>query len=59
MSPAGRHQFYTVRLRDGFAYPAFKGSGEITSLSQADGYIEIAADQNTVEEGAVVEVALF
>jgi molybdopterin molybdotransferase len=59
VSPAGRHQFYTVRLRDGAAYPAFKGSGEITSLSQADGYIEIPADQSTVEEGAVVDVTLF
>lgn len=59
VSPAGRHQFYTVRLRDGRAYPAFKGSGEITSLSQADGYIEIPADQSTVEEGTVVEVTLF
>ncbi len=59
VSAANRHQFYTVRLRDGAAYPAFKGSGDITSLSQADGYIEIAADQNTVEDGAVVEVTLF
>jgi molybdopterin molybdotransferase len=59
VSPAGRHQFYTVRLRDGVVYPAFKGSGEITSLSQADGYIEIAADQSTVEEGGVVDVTLF
>jgi molybdopterin molybdotransferase len=59
VSPAGRHQFYTVRLRDGGAYPAFKGSGEITSLSQADGYIEIPADKSTVEEGIVVEVTLF
>jgi molybdopterin molybdotransferase len=59
VSAANRHQFYTVRLQDGVAYPAFKGSGDITSLSQADGYIEIAADQNTVDEGAVVEVTLF
>src|SRR5436190_3978089 len=59
VSAAGRHQFYTVRLRDGAAFPAFKGSGDITSLSQADGYIEIAADQSTVEDGAVVEVTLF
>ncbi len=58
-SAAGRHQFYTVRLRDGAAYPAFKGSGDITSLSQADGYIEIPADQSVVEEGAEVEVILF
>ncbi len=59
VSVAGRHQFYTVRLADGSAFPAFKGSGDITSLSQADGYIEIAPDQSTVEEGAVVEVTLF
>ena len=59
VSAANRHQFYTVRLQDGVALPAFKGSGDITSLSQADGYIEIPADQSTVEEGAVVEVTLF
>ena len=51
-SAVNRHQFYTVRLRDGVAFPAFKGSGDITSLSQADGYIEIPADQSVVEEGA-------
>ena len=59
VSAANRHQFYTVRLRDGAAFPAFKGSGDITSLSQADGYIEIPADQSTVEEGANVTVTLF
>jgi molybdenum cofactor synthesis domain-containing protein len=59
VSAANRHQFYTVRLREGTAYPAFKGSGDITSLSQADGYIEIPADQNTVENGALVDVTLF
>lgn len=58
-SPAGRHQFYTVRLKQGVAWPAFKGSGEITSLSQADGYIEIPADASTIEEGTVVEVIYF
>jgi molybdenum cofactor synthesis domain-containing protein len=59
VSPAGRHQFYTVKLQNGAAFPAFKGSGDITSLSQADGYIEIPADQSTVEEGMMVEVVLF
>jgi len=59
VSAANRHQFYTVRLRDGAAYPAFKGSGDITSLSMADGYIEIPADQSTVEEGADVTVTFF
>jgi molybdopterin molybdotransferase len=59
VSAANRHQFYTVRLRDGAAFPAFKGSGDITSLSMADGYIEIPADQSTVEEGSNVTVTLF
>jgi molybdenum cofactor synthesis domain-containing protein len=58
-SQAGRHQFYTVRLVEGVAMPAFKGSGDITSLSRADGYIEIPADQSVVEEGTVVDVTLF
>lgn len=59
VSHAGRHQFYTVRIEDGVALPAFKGSGDITSLSQADGYIEIPADQSSVEPGALVTVTLF
>jgi molybdenum cofactor synthesis domain-containing protein len=59
VSAVNRHQFYTVRLCDGVALPAFKGSGDITSLSQADGYIEIPADQSVVDEGAVVDVTLF
>lgn len=59
VSAVGRHQFYTVQVRQGVAYPAFKGSGDITSLSKADGYIEIPASESTVEEGAVVDVNLF
>ncbi len=59
VSQAGRHQFYTVRFTDGMAFPAFKGSGDITSLSRADGYIEIAADTSVVDEGAMVDVTLF
>ncbi len=59
VSQAGRHQFYTVRLEDGTAMPAFKGSGDITSMSRADGYIEIPADQSTVEEGTTLSVTLF
>jgi molybdenum cofactor synthesis domain-containing protein len=58
-SPAGRHQIYTVRIADGVASPAFKGSGDITSLSRADGYIEIPERESVVEEGAIVEVTLF
>jgi molybdopterin molybdotransferase len=59
VSQAGRHQFYTVRVRDEVASPAFKSSNDITSLSRADGYIEIPSDQSTVEEGTTVTVTLF
>lgn len=58
-SVPGRHQFYTVRIEDGRAMPAFKASGDITSMSKADGYIEIPADVDLVAEGTPVEVTLF
>ena len=32
VSTTGRHQFYTVRIVDGQAMPAFKASGDITSM---------------------------
>ena len=59
VSTTGRHQFYTVRIEDGAAVPAFKASGDITSMSLADGYIEIAAQTDIVEAGEMVEVKLF
>ena len=59
ISTTGRHQFYTVRIEDGVAMPAFKSSGDITSMSRADGYIEIAEHTDIVEKGEVVEVTLF
>lgn len=58
-STAGRRQFYTVRVVDGEAVPAFKASGDITSMSRADGYIDIPDRIEAVEQGAVVEVTLF
>jgi molybdopterin biosynthesis enzyme len=59
VSTTGRHQFYTVRLAGGSAEPAFKGSGDITSMAHADGYFEIPAQTDIVEAGEVVEVKLF
>jgi molybdopterin biosynthesis enzyme len=58
-STADRHQFYTVRLADGMAIPAFKGSGESTSMADADGYIEIPVGVDAVEAGALVDVTVF
>lgn len=59
VSTTGRHQFYTVRIVDGQAVPAFKASGDITSMAHADGYIEIPAQTDIVEKGELVEVKLF
>ena len=59
VSTTGRHQFYTVRVIDGLAVSAFKASGDITSMSQADGYIEIPAQTDIVEKGETVVVKLF
>jgi molybdopterin molybdotransferase len=58
-SAKDRHQFYTVRVVNGTAIPAYKASGDITSMSQADGYFEIAAAADFVEQGELVEVTLF
>jgi molybdopterin molybdotransferase len=58
-SAPGRHQIYTVRIAGGMVMPAFKASGDITSMSQADGYIEIPAAADFVEAGEIVEVKLF
>lgn len=59
VSTTGRHQFYTVRIVNGEAVGAFKASGDITSMSQADGYIEVPAQTDIVDKGELVEVKLF
>ena len=59
VSTTGRHQFYTVRIEEGRAVPAFKASGDITSMSHADGYFEIPAHTDVVEAGELVDVKLF
>jgi molybdopterin biosynthesis enzyme len=58
-SVADRHQFYSVRIADGVAMPAFKASGDITSMSQADGYIEVPIGVGAVDNGEMVDVTLF
>lgn len=58
-SAPDRTQFYTVRLVDGRAEPAFKASGDITSMAHADGYVEIAAEVTALEAGTPVDVVLF
>jgi molybdopterin molybdotransferase len=54
-----RHQFYTVRIVAGVAEPAFKSSGDITSMAAADGYIEVPAGTRGFEAGEIVTVAML
>jgi molybdenum cofactor synthesis domain-containing protein len=58
VSAPGRLQFYTVRITAAGAEPAFKASGDITSLAHADGYIEIPAGVESVDAGTLVTVTL-
>ena len=59
VSTADRHQFYTVRIVDGQVEPAFKASGDITSMANADGYMEIPVSIGTIEAGTPVRVTIF
>jgi molybdenum cofactor synthesis domain-containing protein len=55
----GRRQFLTVRIENGQAVLAFRESGYITSIANADGYIEIPENVDNVEKGEPVTVTLF
>ena len=63
LSARGRQELVPVKLvrvRGGLvAQPLRKGSGAITSLSQADGYFEVPLEVELVERGEVVEVVRF
>jgi molybdenum cofactor synthesis domain-containing protein len=55
----GRRQFLTVKLVGDEAVPVFKESGAITSIADADGYIEIAENIDLLEKGDPVVITLF
>jgi len=59
VSRLGRHEFLTIKLSEGAVIPVFKGSGAITSLAYADGYIEIPINVDLIEKGEIVEVKFF
>ncbi len=58
-STTGRHQYLPVRVEGGEVVPAFKESGAITSMADAEGYIEIPANVDLVEKGEPVLVKFF
>ncbi len=58
-SRSDREQFITVRVDDGKAYRVYKQSGDITSMTDADGYIILPIGVSLVEEGETVEITLL
>jgi putative molybdopterin biosynthesis protein len=61
-SAEGRHEYVLVNLVPGSqgapaAYPIAGASGSIHAFAQADGTMEVAADQSVVREGERVRVA--
>ena len=63
LSARGRREFVPVELVRGSegmsAKPILKGSGAITALSAAHGYIEVPLEEEIIEEDEIVEVVLF
>ena len=55
----GREELFPVGVVRGKAYPADKTSGAITTLSDADGIMEIRAETEYIEAGTPVEVTMF
>ena len=58
-STTGRHQYLPIRVVNGEVVPVFKESGAITSMADAEGYIEIEANVDLVEKGERVRVKFF
>ena len=55
----GRSQLLPVGIVRDIAYPVDKGSGAITTLSEADGFVKIPGNVEMIEAGEFVEVTLF
>jgi putative molybdopterin biosynthesis protein len=55
----GRRQMISVEVAGDLVYPVDKGSGSITTLSEADGVVEIPQEVEYLERGEAVEVQLF
>ena len=62
-SELGRQEFVLVALTggedDAVAFPIAKGSGAVTSFSQADGFLEIDALASALDAGSTAQVTLI
>lgn len=63
VSTTGRYEFLAVKLETGeeglSAIPVMKGSSSITTLSSADGFVEIDENIEVLNKGSQVRVGLF
>lgn len=59
VASSGREQILTVRIENGIAYPVFKKSGTITSMTNAGGYIILPINVDVIEEGEELEIILL
>ena len=58
-SKPGSHQVIPVKITDGYAKTVFKGSSVITSMSNADGYIEMPTGISEIKAGEKIIVTLL
>jgi molybdenum cofactor synthesis domain-containing protein len=58
-SKSDREQFITIRLRNEKAYRVYKQSGNITSMTHADGFIILPIGKTLIDEEEQVEVHLL
>lgn len=59
VASSGREQILTVKIENGVAYPVFKKSGTITSMTNAEGYIIVPINVDVIEEGEELEIILL
>ena len=58
-SPPGKRQFVSVQAKGKQAIPVYRASSTITSMSRANGWIEIPEETTELVAGEQVEVTFF
>ncbi|MBR9690583.1 molybdopterin molybdenumtransferase MoeA, partial [Candidatus Woesearchaeota archaeon] len=58
-STIGRYEFLAVNISEEYARPVMKGSSSITTLADADGFLEIDENTEVLNKDEKVRVILF
>ncbi|GAA0129189.1 molybdopterin-binding protein [Methanococcus maripaludis] len=53
-SELGIKHYFPVKLKDGIAYPAFRGSNMITSIANADGLVDVSENEVKVRKNVKI-----